>query len=596
MTARNLDLAVIGNGNIASIIDRQGTHVWTCLPRLDGTPVFCDLLEPAAPNEGWGRFALELEGQVDSQQQYLRNTAIVETVLTAADGAKLRLLDFCPRFRQFDRIFRPAMLVRIVEPVAGRPRVRVLVRPLARYGEARFQTRPGSHHVRYASDALDLRLTTDASVQYVAEERTFLLDRRMTLVLGPDESIQESVERLGERFLGNTSDYWRDWVRQLAVPFDWQEAVIRAAITLKLCSYEDTGAVVASLTTSVPESPGSTRNWDYRYCWLRDSYFTVQALNRLGVTRTMEFYLRFILDVAESAPGGLLQPVYGISGEAELHETIAPALRGFRGMGPVRLGNAAYVQAQHDAYGAVILTATQAFFDERLERPAGLDVATSLERIGEQAWARHAEPDAGIWEFRSRAEVHTFSGAMCWGGLDRLARITAHLKMASAPLWRERAAVVRETVLTRGWNESLGAYTDVYGGSGADASLLMLPEIGLMPFDDPRALGTLHFIESRLLRGGHLARYDRADDFGAPDVAFNLCTFWYINALAGAGRREAACEIFEAILARRNHVGLLSEDLDPATGALWGNFPQTYSMVGIINAAMRLSRPWESAL
>jgi len=589
----SLDLAVIGNCSIASLIDLRGRHVFTCLPRLDGDPVFCRLLDDGKDR---GYFDVELTGCVRSSQQYLRNTAIVETRLEAADGAAVRILDFCPRFRQFDRMFHPMMIVRIVEVAAGRPRVRVRMRPRQRYGEAEYAVRRGSHHLRYIGDALDLRLTTNTSLDYIVEERWFALEDPLTLVLGPDESIAESVDGLGARFLASTTDYWRDWVRTLAVPFEWQEPVIRAAITLKLCSYEDTGAIVAALTTSIPEAPGSERNWDYRFCWLRDSLFTVKALNRLGATRTMESYLRFIVNVAAGAKDYALQPLYGISGESAVEERIAGALDGYRGMRPVRVGNAAWQQRQNDAYGAVVLSAMQSFFDERLREKAGIDALRQLTVLGEHAWALHDAPDAGLWEFRTRSEVHTFSSAMCWAALDRLAQLHDHFHEPTASLWRTRADTVRVRVLERGWSERLGSFVDVFDGSGADASLLLLPEIGLVAHDDPRFLGTLGFLERRLRRGDFLARYDRADDFGAPTVAFNLCTFWYINALAGVGRMDEARQLFESMLARCNHVGLLSEDIDPGSGELWGNFPQTYSLVGIVNAAMRLSKPWESAL
>jgi len=591
-TDPSLDLAVIGNCSIASLIDRLGRHVFTCLPRLDGDPVFCRLLG----GEAAGEFSVELAGCVRSSQQYLRNTAIVETRLEAEDGAAVRILDFCPRFRQYERNFRPTMIVRIVERLAGRPRVRVCLRPRVHYGAGGYTVRRGSHHARYIADTFDLRLTTSASLDYILEERFFPLDYSLTLLLGPDESIAESVEGLAARFLDSTAEYWRDWVRTLAVPFEWQEAVIRAAITLKLCSYEDTGAIVAALTTSIPEAPASERNWDYRYCWLRDSLFTVKALNRLGATRTMESYLRFIINAAASNGDYALQPLYGISGETRIEEREVPTLAGYREMGPVRVGNAAWRQSQNDAYGAVVLSSMQAFFDERLREKAGVDTLRALATIGEHAWALHDQPDAGIWEFRTRNEVHTFSAAMCWAALDRLAHLHAHFDQPEAGMWRTRADTVRERVLERGWNGKLGSFVDVFDGDGADASLLLLPEIGLLPATDPRFLGTLKLIEQRLKRGEYIARYDRADDFGAPQVAFNLCTFWYINALASVDRHEEARELFASMLARCNHVGLLSEDIDPASGELWGNFPQTYSMVGIINAAMRLSKPWEAAL
>src|SRR5690606_15726726 len=366
------------------------------------------------------------------------------------------------------------------EAVAGRPRVRVRLRPRLHHGAAESQVRRGSHHIRYIGyEGIDLRLTTSASLDYILEARWFQLEHSITLLLGPDESIAESVDRLGERFLSATTDYWRDWVRTLAVPFEWQEPVIRAAITLKLCSHEDTGAIVAALTTSIPEAPDSGRNWDYRYCWLRDSLFTVKALNRLGATRTMESYLRFIVNTAAGESSYALQPLYGISGENAVEEREVAGLPGYRGMGPVRVSNAAWRQPQNDAYGAVVLSAMQAFFDERLREKAGVDTLRSLTAIGEHAWALHDKPDAGIWEFRTRTEVHTFSAAMCWAALDRLAHLHAYFGEPDAAMWRTRADTVRASVLERGWNARLDSFVDVYDGSGVDASLLLLPEIGL---------------------------------------------------------------------------------------------------------------------
>ena len=267
-------------------------------------------------------------------------------------------------------------------------------------------------HVRFEGNKLTFRLTTDAAITSILEERPFVLSNRIALVMGPDETLSEAASSFALSMLEATQRYWLDWVRTLAVPFEWQEAVVRAAITLKLCSFEDTGAVIAAMTTSIPESPNSGRNWDYRFCWLRDSYFTVQALNRLGATRTMEAYLGYIVNIIESAQGGQLQPLYGISGEAQLDEQVVETLPGYRSMGPVRVGNQAYQQLQHDVYGAVILAATQAFFDERLEVPGDRALFECLERLGERAVLLYDQPDSGLWEYRGRSGVHTFSSVM----------------------------------------------------------------------------------------------------------------------------------------------------------------------------------------
>ncbi len=593
----HLNLGVIGNCQIGSLIDDRARHVWTCLPRFDGDPMFCALLRNDPPDEMRGIFAVDLEGCTRSTQRYLRNTAILETLLSTDDGAQIRILDFCPRFRQFGRNFHPAMLIRIVEPVAGHAVIRIRMRPMTAYGERSPVCRTGSSHIRYEGAGMTLRLTTDASLSAISEERAIVLRERLTFVLGPDESIAESVESLAQRFLAETQRYWIDWSRSLAIPFEWQEAVIRAAITLKLCSFEDTGAVIAAMTTSIPEAAGSGRNWDYRHCWLRDSYFTIQALNGLGATRTMEGYLRYIANIVAGAEGARLQPVYGISGLAAITESIVTTLPGYRGMGPVRIGNQAYEQNQHDVYGAVILAATQAFFDSRLAQPGTLAAFNQLEAAGERCVVLFDQPDAGLWEYRGRARIHTFSSVMCWAGVDRLARIADHLGLNErTAFWRSQADVMHARICAAAWDETQRAFTESWGLPALDASLLLLHELGFLAADDPRFTETIAAIERVLRRGDYLMRYIGEDDFGLPENAFNICTFWYVNALAVTNRKAEARHIFENMLAKRNDLGLLSEDLDTTTGELWGNYPQTYSLVGIIGAAIRLSRSWEEAL
>jgi len=592
----SLELAVIGNCQVSALVDELGRMVWACMPRFDSNPVFSALLAGGEQPVERGIFEVVLEDFVRAEQSYVTNTPILETWLYDAQGGCIKIVDFAPRFEQFERTFHPVMFIRHVEPVAGSPRVTVRLRPAGHYGAEDARQTVGSNHIRYVLPDLTLRLTTDASLTHVREERPFRLSRPLSFVLGPDESLRESVARTSRLHFEETRRHWQDWVRGLAVPFEWQEAVIRAAITLKLCAFDDTGAIIAAMTSSIPEAPGTARNWDYRHCWLRDSFFVVHALNRLGATRTMEAYLGWILNVAASSDGHGLQPVYGISGEAELTETIVEHLPGYRGMGPVRVGNQAYEQVQNDVYGAVVLASAQVFFDRRLTTAAGHDQLELLEQIGRRAVDLFDKPDAGIWEYRGRARVHTFSSIMCWAACDRLARISEHLgDGARATGWREAADRMHAVICARAWDEEQGCFTESFDGRSLDASMLLISDLGFLAKDDPRFRRTVECLEKHLLRGKHMFRYGEADDFGMPETAFNICTFWYINALAQIGRTDEARVLFEEMLKCRTRLGLLSEDLDVHTGELWGNFPQTYSLVGIILGAIRLSKPWEDA-
>jgi len=364
-----------------------------------------------------------------------------------------------------------------------------------------------------------------------------------------------------------------------------------------VCPNEETGAIVAALTTSIPEYGASGRTWDYRFCWLRDSYFTVKALNSLNATRTMENYLAYVSNLAAGSKDGYMHPLFGLGLERRVEEFIVPGLSGYRNYGPVRRGNAAWTQVQNDGYGSVILAAMQCFFDERLPDMGNETLFRQLERLGEEAEARWNKPDAGLWEFRLRDGIHTHSAVMCWAACDRLARIAQRLDFPQSALrWEASAKRIREGIIEHAWNHEKNTFVSVFGGQDLDASLLLMAESGFIPADDPRFLATVEACEKALRFGNHLYRYRTPDDFGAPETAFTACTFWLIDALVRTGRHADAQEIFKDILSRRNHLGLLSEGVHVQSGELWGNFPQTYSMVGLINAAMALSRSWEEVL
>ena len=594
----DLELGLIGNCQIAILVDRLGKFVWGSFPRVDSDPFFCSLLGADAPPAEAGFFAVDLLDFERSEQSYVENTAILTTLLEDKAGNAVRITDFAPRYAQFGRSFHPIMVVRRIEPAAGSPAIRIRLKPAAEYGSTTPEVTHGSNHIRFVSGDFTLRVTTNASLAAVLEGRAVILEEPISMILGPDETIPENPEKLAREMFGETKAYWEGWSRALSIPFEWQDAVIRAAITLKLCTYEDTGAVLAALTTSIPEAPNSGRNWDYRFCWLRDSFYVVHALNRLGATKTMQDFVRYLFNlVAELGGSGELQPVYGIAGQEKLGERVIDSLPGYRGMGPVRVGNDAYRQTQNDVFGATVLAATQCFFDRRLVGQGTDQQFALLEALGTRAAELYDQPDAGLWEYRGRSEVHTYSSVMCWAACDRLARIARKLGSGGrAEHWAATATRLRERILAEAWSEERNSFVATFGGTALDASLLTLADLGFVAAEDPRFLGTISAIEAELKHGPYLFRYAGADDFGRPETAFNICTFWYIDALAAVGRQEEARELFGNMLDRRNALGLLSEDLDPDTGELWGNFPQTYSMVGIIMAAMRLSRPWEQAL
>jgi GH15 family glucan-1,4-alpha-glucosidase len=590
MTDFGLDLAIIGNGRTAALVDPCARLVWWCFPRFDSDPIFCRLL---TNDEEKGFSDVVLDDMVEFKSEYIRNTAVLSTILTDSRGGAVRTIDFAPRYRQLGRVFRPPQLFRIVEPVAGYPRVTIRFRPTHDYGHYFKRHSVGSNHIRFVHEETVVRLTTDAPLSFIEREAAFVLTRRLHLVFGADEQFSGDLEATSREFCDRTADYWMDWSRGLTISYDWQDEIIRAAVTLKLSNFEETGGIIAAHTTSIPEAPRSGRTWDYRYCWLRDAYFVVKALNRIGATQTMEDFISFTLSIAAN-PNEVLRPVYGVVPIDPLDETTAPELAGYRGDGPVRIGNAAAQQAQHDAYGSIILAAMPMFYDRRLPRPGDENLFRLLESLGEKARELALAADNGIWEYRGRRRVHTHSTAMCWAGCQRLAAIAHRLGLPErARHWNAVADPIHRALLEGAWNAKRGAFTAAFGSDDLDASVLLLPELGVVEHDDPRFVSTVAAMERELLREKHVMRYATEDDFGLPATAFLICRFWLVDAWWSLGRREEARELFVDALSYRNRFGLLSEDIDPQTGALWGNFPQTYSMAGLILTAMRLSRSWE---
>ncbi len=584
------DLGIIGNCQLAALVHRDGSIVWCCLPRLDSEPVFGALLDAAHG----GRFRVGPASGSLGAQRYLPNTNVLETLFDDDDGA-FRVIDFAPRFTLHGRSFRPTQLFRVLEPLRGQPRVRVSCDPRLGWSAGPPRALLGSHHVQFEGFAGPLRLTTDVPVSYLADGRPFSLTGPRHLVLAWGQPVEEPLQPLAERFRGETERHWRDWVKGCAVPVRYQDEVIRSALALKLHCFEDTGAIVASTTTSIPEAPGSGRTWDYRYCWLRDAYHVLGAFLLLGRFEERERFIQWLFDVAGGTPDLDLAPLYGIDGRSELDERVVAGWPGFRGEGPVRVGNGAARQRQNDIFGETALALAPVFLDERFQDEQSDATLRLLVRLARKALDVAGTPDAGIWEARSEARPRTFSSLMSWAAADRVAAVLRLHRPEDAPAFAARAEHLRDEIVRQAWSPAVGAIAATYGGNDLDASLLQMAALRFLSPHDPRLVATVEAIASGLDLGGWLRRYADDDGLGRPEVAFVLCTFWLVEALAVLGRADEARRRLEQALGALTPLGLLSEDVAPG-GERWGNFPQAYSHVGLIRAAFAATPPWSAVL
>jgi GH15 family glucan-1,4-alpha-glucosidase len=482
--------------------------------------------------------------------------------------------------------------VRIVEPIAGTPRIRVACDPVLGWSRRAPSREFGSHHIAYQGYSTELRLTSDAPLSYLDGE-PFALTERKHFVLAWGAPVEEPLEPLCDRFLRETVRHWQTWVKHCDIPPLYQEEVIRSALTLKLHCFEDTGAIVAAMTTSIPESPASGRTWDYRYCWLRDAYYALGAFHLLGQFEERESFLGFLLNVAASANDLDLAPLYRIDGKTDLTEQVLADWAGYNGGdGPVRVGNAAASHQQNDVFGEMVLALLPLFVDARFRDHVTQPVVDLVARLARKAIRVAGEPDAGIWEWRTESRRRTFSTLMCWAAADRMARIAKLQCAQNVGEFESGAAAIRASLLKDGIDPIRNCLVADVGGSEVDASLLQAVTLRLLPPDDPRMHATVDAVRADLDLGGWIRRYRTDDGFGKPTVAFTLCTFWLVEALAVLGRMSAAREVMERIRTIRSPLGLLSEDVDPNNGEMWGNFPQAYSHVGMIHAAFAAAPRW----
>jgi GH15 family glucan-1,4-alpha-glucosidase len=583
------DLGLIGNCQYSALVERTGDVVWCCMPRFDSDPMFARLLDPGAEH---GRFSVEPAEGGAGRQCYVENTNVLSTLFQTESGS-FRVLDFAPRFSQVEGVFHPTQLQRIIEPLEGQPMVRVRFEPQLGWSKQPAGLVRGTRHLRVEGFPSPVWLETDVPVDDVAEQRPFALTERKHLLLSWGNPVEEALAPLCDRYLTTTIRYWQTWVKHCNIPPLWQQESIRSALALKLHCYEDTGAIVAAMTTSIPESPGGAgRTWDYRYCWLRDAAYVLGALRLLGHFEERERFVRYLLHIVGDAPDFKFSPLYRVDGTSDLEERIIPGWPGFANEGPVRVGNGAAVHTQNDVFGELLLALSPLYLDDRFSDERSSDALGLLDQLAEHASSVVGTPDAGIWEYRTEWKPQTFSSLMCWAGTNRMAAISARHAPGRRGRFEDAAARIRELIIAEAWCDQLGAFAGTHGGQELDAALLQMAPLRMLPARDPMLVGTVDAIGSALSQEGWLYRYHLDDGFGRPAVAFVLCTFWMIEALAATGRGEEARALMERVRAAMSPLGLMAEDYEPATRRMWGNFPQAYSHAGLIHGAFAASPRW----
>ncbi len=584
MTRHTYDMGVVGNCAYLAHIDTSARVRWLCLPRFDSPSVFGHLLDP----QRGGELGVSCAETFARTQQYVLNTNVLQTTIQTPDGA-FRVTDCAPRFEQHGRIYRPLMLIRKLERLSGAPCIGIVCRPRGEYGEVAASVFQQSNHVRYDVGDHTLHLTTNVPVSYVVDERCFVLSETAYVILTWGVRLEARLAPTAEEFIDRTIEYWQSWIQGCAIGRFYQRDVIRSALALKLHQYEDTGAIIAAATAGLPEAPATGRTWDYRYCWLRDAHFCLNALGRLGQFEEMRRFAKFIENIARATGGRRYPPVVGIDGALELPERTV-AMTGYDGQGPVRVGNAAYEQVQNDIYGQVIYALLQLYIDERfpsVPTETSRSLIATLLRIMDKTLD---EPDASLWEFRGIQTRHCYTALCHWVGAKSAVKIARAL--GDDPMRREavRLTARAERLIEACYDGQRGAYMQQPGSPFHDASTLQLITLNYIDPMSERAARHLAAIERELMdRGGLLHRYTHRDDFGIPATAFLVCSFWHVEALATMGRIEDALKELDVLRGYSNHLGLFSEDVDPSTGSQWGNFPQAYSHVGLINAVLRIS-------
>ncbi len=581
-----LDHGAIGNGSVIALVGPDTSIDWLCLPRFDSPSVFARLLDTVKG----GRFQFLPEQGTVGAMAYVRNTNILRTEIHTAEGS-CELIDFAPRIPAGLGVHAPVEIHRLLRPLAGAPRLRAVFDPKPDYARATVDVAVTADGLEVLGGPQRVFLHSNVPAMTIADGRPFRVDRPLYFVLSGGRPADVHDAPAVERAFELTRAGWLAWSKSCALPTFRPDVVLRSALCLKLHQFLDTGAIVAAATTSIPEAMHTERTWDYRYCWLRDAAFVVEALRRLSHLAEGERFVEFLRAVADDGP---LQPLYGLSRERDLTEVQLPHLAGYGGTGPVRIGNAAYLQTQHDVMGEMLLCLDTITSDPRTA-PSDATLVPLVRRLVEDAITASTREDTGLWEFRTLPKHYTFSKVLCWVAASRGARIVSRIAGPEhAEPWEQWAKVERERVLAAAYNPELGYFTQGMNGYSADASNLLLATFGIVDAHDPRFISTVRAYERILTREGLMQRYQNIDDFGETTSAFTICSFWWAEALAMIGRLDDAVRLFDRLVAYANPLGLFSEDIEPDTGRLLGNFPQAYTHVGLIHAAITIGELLEA--
>jgi GH15 family glucan-1,4-alpha-glucosidase len=609
------EYGIIGDCHTAALVSRSGSIDWYCPKRFDASAVFCRLLDATRG----GSYTVAPIGEFQAERQYVSNTNILQTVFTTGQG-KVRLTDFMPIHqrtvarRGYD-VGTSRRILRLVEALSGEATMKVCFHPSCDYarGKTVLEIEKGIGALaRHDGSFLSLACP-DGGLAFTAKEEDKLCapltlrpgDRRWLVLTDaddPDRVLELPAGAQCEQQLQRTQDYWQQWASQCSYHGPYYKEVLRSALTLKLLTYEPTGAIIAAPTTSLPEEIGGVRNWDYRYAWVRDSALILYALMNVGYREEAADFFEWLQETHDSDRSPDLQVLYSIGGRHELREITLDHLEGYESSRPVRIGNAAAGQLQLDIYGEV-LTAAYLYFASGIgRRKDNSESPPTRERQLEHDWPllrglveraaeRWQEPDNGIWEVRGSLQHFLYSKLMCWAALDRGIRLSQEYSLgAPSATWRKMEKAIRKTILAAGFNTGLGAFTQSFGSSALDASVLLIPRTGFLPATDPRVQATVETIQSRLTQDGIVYRYRTEDGLPGGEGVFLTCTFWLIDALALGGRLDAAHDLFERVSGYANDLGLLSEEFDPRSKKLLGNYPQGFTHMALINAALNLAK------
>ncbi|WP_026714858.1 glycoside hydrolase family 15 protein [Flavobacterium daejeonense] len=585
----SLDYGIIGNCRSAALVSKSGSIDWCCLPEFDSSSIFAKLLD----KEKGGSFEILTDSSYNTVQQYYDNTSILVTTFSNETDA-FEVYDFMPRYLKEDRSSHtPPEIIRFVKLKSGTPCFSIRYNPKLEYAMGETVSYVKKDHIvsLTRNEKFDsLYFYSNLDLEAIHSEKLIKLTEDSFFLFGYNEKIfKPSLSKIKLEF-ERTKVYWLNWSEKTISYQRYNREIQRSAITLKLLSYEKTGAVLAAATTSLPETIGEVRNWDYRFCWIRDASMVVKILSVLGHKTFASNYLRFIIDLIPDKDEKL-QIMYSINKDKELTEEILDHLSGYEGSKPVRIGNAAYLQRQNDIYGILMDVIYHQFvhFSTDIDNGEEMwDITKGIAWLVEHHWQ---DTDKGIWEFRTEDRHFTFSKVLCWTAIDRAVKVADIIgKKRKAEKWQKLRDTIRKDIMEKAWNEEVQAFTQSYGSVHLDASVLLMEDYGILNANDPKYISTVKAIGRDLSREGLLYRYKSADDFGQPTSSFTICSFWYINSLYKIGKYQEAKMLFERILTYSNHLGLFSEDLDFKTKRLLGNFPQAYSHLALIETAINLSQ------